>query len=111
MRSQRLQTLELAENAIADVAVAAEALATLSKLRSLSLVDNPCAEDRDYRMAMLQISSLVRLDYAKVTQFSRQQLMAAMGAGSMEEAAVIHKVVGRVTSEYLSRVEFERRRE
>jgi hypothetical protein len=29
----------------------------------------------------------------------------------MEEAAVIHKVVGRVTSEYLSRVEFERRRE
>jgi hypothetical protein len=61
-------------------------------------------------MSMLQNASLHQLDYSKVTEFSRRQLMEAMGAQSMEEAAVIHKIVGRTTTEYLSRIEFERRR-
>lgn len=107
---RRLYKLELAENRIADCGVAAEALVALPELRFLSLVDNVCTEDRDYRMSMLQIGSLQQLDYGKVTEFSRRQLMKAMGAESMEEAAVIHKIVGRTTTEYLSRIEFERRR-
>lgn len=57
-----LQYLNLRSNMISDLAELAK-LRDLPKLRALVLLDNPCADETDYRQeALVQIAHLERLD-------------------------------------------------